>query len=165
MRISFVLPAAVLLLSAAAVSRTARVPAPLAVDTAAANRGLDSLRDRYIAAQTAGDATALAALFSETGGMDLFGLPRLRGRAALEAAFKADLAARKYTLSEIHAVNRSIRNDSAASEIGTYHDMHDAKGKKDHEWGRYVGGFDRGPDGRWTISYLMAFPDSIKPAK
>lgn len=138
---------------------------PPAVDSAAVNQGLDALRDRYIALQTGGDATGLAGLFTETAGIDLFGLPRMRNRAAIEAAFTQDMAARKYTLAEIHPVSRFILSNTTANELGTYHDMHDAKGKKDHEWGRYVGSFVLGSGGTWQIVYLMAFPDSIKPAK
>lgn len=136
-----------------------------AVDTAAANQGLDALRGRYIALQTAGDAAGLAGIHADSSVVDLFGLPQLVGRAAIQEAFTANFAARKYTLTEIMPTTRNVRSDSAASEIGTYHDMHDAKGKVDHEWGRYVGSFVKGADGQWRIIYLMAFPDSIKAGK
>jgi ketosteroid isomerase-like protein len=132
------------------------------VDTAAVKSGLDSLRTRYIALQTGGDATGLAGLFTETGGVDIYGLPRLRGRAAIETAFKGDFAARKDTLTQIMPISMTARTGDAASEIGTYHDMHDVNGAKDHEWGRYVGAFEKGTDGQWRIAYLMAFPDSTK---
>jgi len=97
--------------------------------------------------------------------MDLYGLPRLRGRPAIQTAFAADFAARKYTLTEIVPVSRNVRTDSEATEIGTYHNMHDVKGTMDHEWGRYIGAFTKGADGQWKIMYLMGFPDSTKVDK
>jgi ketosteroid isomerase-like protein len=59
----------------------------------------------------------------------------------------------------------TARTGDAASEIGTYHDMHDVNGAKDHEWGRYLGAFEKGADGQWRFVYLMAFPDSTKAEK
>jgi ketosteroid isomerase-like protein len=135
------------------------------VDTAIVRQGLDSLRVRYIALQTGGDATGLAGLFTETGGVDIYGLPRLRGRAAIETAFKGNFAARKYTLTQLMPISMNARTNDAASEIGTYHDMHDVKGAKDHEWGRYLAAFGKGADGQWRRVYLIAFPDSTKAEK
>jgi len=162
-----VVPAAALLLLAAACAQPAPQQAAAApvVDTAAAKAGMAALRNRYIAGQTAGDASAVAALYTGDAAVDIYGLPRLRGRASIEAAFKGDYAARKYTMTEIMPTETSVRTGADGSEIGTYHDMHDAKGKVDHEWGRYLVGMSRGDDGQWRLSYLMAFPDSIKAEK
>ncbi|HEV8357020.1 MAG TPA: nuclear transport factor 2 family protein [Gemmatimonadales bacterium] len=160
---SFTAAGLALLLAAAcaqpAPEQTAAAPA---VDSAAARAGMTALRNRYIAGQTAGDASAVAALFSDSAAVDLYGVPKLRGRAAIEAAFKADYAARKYTMTEIMPAETSVRTSTGGSEIGTYHDMHDAKGKVDQEWGRYLVGMAKGADGQWRLDYLMAFPDSIK---
>lgn len=150
------------LVAAAASAPTFQAPAATAVDSAAVFQGLDALRSAYIAAQTGGDAAALAALHADSAGLDLFGLPRLRGRPAIQAALTADLAARKYTLVEIMPFARNARTNTEATELGTYHDMHDVQGKVDHEWGRYLGAFSKGADGQWKIQYLMAFPDSTK---
>jgi ketosteroid isomerase-like protein len=59
----------------------------------------------------------------------------------------------------------NARTNDAASEIGTYHDMHDVKGAKDHEWGRYLAASGKGADGQWRLAYLIAFPDSTKAEK
>ncbi len=158
-------PIVTLLLAGACTPKPAAPAAAVTVDTAMVKSGLDSLRVRYVARQTGGDATGLAGLFAEAGGVDIFGLPRLRGRAAIETAFKADFAARKYTMTEIMPISINARTNDAASEIGTYHDMHDVKGAKDHEWGRYLGAFEKGADGQWRLVYLMAFPDSTKAGK
>lgn len=156
---------AALVVAAACAPKTETPAAAPAVDTAAALQGLDALRNQYIATQTAGDAAGLAALHGDSAGIDLFGLPRLRGKPAILAAITADLAARKYTLVQITPLTRTVRTDSEATEIGTYHDMHDVKGTVDHEWGRYIGAFGKGADGQWKIQYLMAFPDSTKVDK
>ncbi len=163
MRYSSTTTLAAVLLAAACAPRAETPPTATAtVDSAAASQGLDVLRDRYIALQTGGDAAGLAALYADSAGVDLFGLPRLRGRPAIQAAFTADFAARKNTLTQIMPGTRSVRTDSEATEIGTYHNMHDVKGTVDHEWGRYLGAFEKGADGQWKITYLMAFPDSTK---
>jgi len=166
MRYSSTTALAALLLSAAC-TPAADTPAatPATVDTAAALQALDALRNQYIALQNAGDAAGLAALHGDSAGVDIFGLPRLRGRPAIQAAFTADFAARKYTLTEIVPLSRNVRTDTEATEIGTYHNMHDLKGTIDHEWGRYIGAFGKGPDGQWKIQYIMAFPDSTKVDK
>jgi hypothetical protein len=155
------------LLAATACAPKAEAPAAdeTAVDTAAVFQSLDALRSRYIALQTAGDAAGLAALHADSAGVDLFGLPRLRGRPAIEAALTADFAARKYTLVEITPLSRNARTSTEATELGTYHAMHDVQGTVDHEWGRYLGAFGTGGDGQWRIQYLMAFPDSTKVDK
>jgi ketosteroid isomerase-like protein len=129
---------------------------------AAAKAGIAALRRKYIGAQTAGNATDVAALYSDSAATDIYGLPKLRGRASIEAAFKADYAARKYTLSEITPIETSVRTSNDGSEIGTYHDLHDAKGKVDHEWGRYLVAAARGADGQWRLDYIMVFPDSVR---
>jgi len=154
-----------LLVAAAAAATKSQTPAAAAVDSVAVFQGLDALRTQYIAAQTGGDAAALAALHADAAGLDLFGLPRLRGRPAIQAAVTADLAARKYTLVEITPFARNARTNTEATELGTYHDMHDVQGKVDHEWGRYLGAFSKSADGQWKIQYLMAFPDSVKVGK
>lgn len=138
---------------------------PMAVDTAAGKAGIDSLRASYSRAQLAGDAAALGQLYTETATLDMYGAPRTKGRANIEAGLKADLTARKYTVSQITPTMTSFRTNDAGSEIGTYHDMHDVNGAVDHEWGRYVVGVQKGADGKWRLDYLMFFPDSTKADK
>jgi len=153
------------LLVAAACTPKAEAPAVMAVDTAAVQAGVDSLRQHYIAAQTAGDAAGVAGLYTEDATLDIYGIPRQHGRTNIQTALAANYAARKVTLTEIMPINLAVRTNTDGSEIGTYHEMHDAMGKKDHEWGRYVVGLAKGTDGMWRLSYIMAFPDSIKAEK
>ncbi len=134
----------------------------MAVDTAAVKSGIDSLRAAYARAEVAGDAAALGQLWTEDGTLDMYGAPRTKGRANIEAGLKADFASRKWTVSEITPVQTNVQNNEAGSEIGTYHVMHDVNGTVDHEWGRYVVGVQKGADGKWRLDYLMFFPDSTK---
>lgn len=154
--------AALLLAAACAPPADPPAGAVATVDTAAALRGLDELRTRYIALNTAGDAAGLAALHADSAGLDILGLPRLRSRSAIQAAFAADFAARKFTLTEIVPLSRTVRTDAEATEIGTYHNMFTVNGTGTHEWGRYVGAFAKRADGQWEIAYIMAFADSTR---
>jgi uncharacterized protein (TIGR02246 family) len=133
-----------------------------AVDTAQAKAGIDSTRSRYSALQIAGDAAGLAQLHTETATLDVYGIPRTKGRTAIEAGYQADLGVRKFTVSEITPIQVFVRANDMASEIGTYHGMFTAAGTTTHEWGRYVVGLQKGADGVWRLDYLMSFPDSTK---
>jgi len=135
------------------------------VDTATAKAGIDSLRNSVIRFQLAGDAAGAAGLYASDATLDIYGVPRAHGRAAIEAGIKADYGMRKYTVSEITPGMTTVRTNEDGSEIGTYHDMHDVNGKKDHEWGRYVVGFHKEADGKWRLTYVMGFPDSTKAEK
>jgi ketosteroid isomerase-like protein len=156
---------AALLPAAACTPKPADSGAMATVDTATVKSGLDSLRTHYIAARTANDATALAALYAEDAGIDLYGLPRLRGRPSIEAAFKTDFAARKYTVLEIMPSGMQARTNTDASELGTYHEVNDSSGMIGHAWGRYLAAFTKGGDGMWRLAYLIGFPDSTKAGK
>jgi len=164
MRRIAMLTLAAVVVAAATKAQTGGVPAAATVDTAAAKAGIDSLRTRFIRMQLAGD-TGIVSLYTDDATVDLYGVPRAKGKAAIAAATKMDFDMRKYTVSEINPIATTVRTNDAASQIGTYHGMHDVKGKKDHEWGRYVVGFMKGGDGNWRVSYIMAFPDSTKVEK
>ena len=162
MRYSSIPALASLLLGAACTPKPADTVAVATVDTAAVKTGLDSLRSRYIALRTGDDAAGLAGLYTEDAGIDQYGVPRLRGRPGIEAAFKADMALRKYPLLEIMPLNMEARSSTVASEIGTYHEMSDSSGTKGHAWGRYLVAFRKDTDGMWRLVYLLGFPDSTR---
>jgi ketosteroid isomerase-like protein len=163
-RATLALPIAALLVAAACAPKPADSAAMATVDTAAVNTELATLRSRYIAARTANDAAALAALYTEDAGIDLYGLPRLRGHASIEAAFRMD-SVRKWTLLEINPIGMEARTNTDASELGTYHEMTDSLGTKGHAWGRYLVAFQKDTTGQWKIVYLIGFPDSTKVDK
>ena len=165
MKHAVLLSLATVLLAGACAPRAEAPAAAAAVDTAAALAGIDSLRTRYVALNNAGDAAGIAMLYADSAGVDLVGVPRLRGRPAIQAAFAQDYAGRKYTLTEITPTVRTVRTNMDATERGIYHEMHDVKGVVDHEWGRWIAAYGKEPDGQWRIFYLMAFPDSTRTDK
>ena len=139
--------------------------ATLAVDQAALRPNIDSLRAKYARLQIAGDAPGVSALYSDQAGVDVYGMPRVRGRPAIDSAFKQMYAMRKYSMSDIVPTKMEFRTNNDGSEIGTYHDMWTEAGKTHHEWGRYLVAFAKGTDGVWKLDYLMAFGDSTKVDK
>lgn len=134
----------------------------MAVDTTAARGGIDSTRAEYARLQMAGDAAGVAALYTDDATLDLYGVPRLRGRAAIQNAMQMNYGMGKFTLTEINPVETTVRSNQAAVEFGTFHNMRDSSGVVLHEWGRFVVGLNKGEDGRWRLGYLFAFPDSVK---
>ncbi len=164
MRRIAMLTLAAVVVAAVTKAQTGGAPAATKVDTAAAMAGIDSLRVRFMRMQLAGD-TSIVNLYTDAATVDLYGVPRAKGKAAIAAATKMDFGMRKYTVSEITPIATTVRTNTGGSQIGTYHDMHDVQGKKDPEWGRSVVGFVKGSAGNWRTSYLMAFPDSTKVEK
>lgn len=164
-RFAFSSVAALLVAAACTPKASQTMTTAAAVDTAAAMHGIDSTRARYAELQMAGDATGVAGLYEENATLDAYGIPRQHGRANIEASFKTNYGMRKFTLTEINPLQTSVRTNEDASEIGTYHDLHDVKGVKDHEWGRFVVGLHKGTDATWRLTYVMVFPDSTKVEK
>ena len=159
-------PFAALLLVAACGPKS-ETPAVAAVDTAAVRAGADSLRSAYSRLQIAGDAKGVAMLHTEDAGVDLYGAPRMRGRAQIEAGLTQTYAARKFSATDITPLPSSFNAQTSTdgSELGTYHDMWTEAGKTNHEWGRYLVAFHKDSDGQWRLVYLMAFADSTKVDK
>jgi uncharacterized protein (TIGR02246 family) len=147
---------------AACAPREGATGGAMALDTAAVKSGVDSTRARYSRMDLAGDASMASQLFTEDATLDLYGVPRTKGRAGIEAVLKADFGTRKFTRSDITPIQIFYLSNASASEIGTYHAMFEAGGATNHEWGRYVVGLAKGTDGLWRLDYLMAFPDSTK---
>jgi hypothetical protein len=165
MRRILALPAAALLLAACSPKPAEQQAAPAAVDNAAVKSGLDSLRAHYMRFYAGGDATGIAGLYLETGAIDFYGAPKMRGRAGIDSGLKAAFAAQKPISLDIVAVATNARTNSDGSEIGTYHSMESAKGKTVQAWGRWVSSAVKDSTGAWRLAYLMAFPDSTKTDK
>ena len=165
MRLSLMLSLVAAALAAACAPKSSAPAAAATVDTAAATAGIVATRTKYSALQIAGDATGIAGLFDENATLDIYGSPRTQGRASIEAAMKGLYGMRKFSVSDVSPIATTVRTSEDGSEIGTYHDMYEEKGAKTHEWGRYVVGLAKGTDGTWRLTYLMAFPDSIKVEK
>ena len=150
----------------AACAPKAETPAAATVDAAAVQAGADSLRANYSRLQIAGDAKGVAGLHAEMAGVDVFGFPRMRGRAEIEAGLTQAYATRKYSATDITPLGPvEARTSEDGSELGTYHDMWTEGGKTNHEWGRYLSAFHKDTDGQWRLVYLIAFADSTKVDK
>lgn len=143
-------------------------PAPTAaatVDTAAVVAAVTNVRTTYNKAEMAGDAAAVAALYTPDGAIDIYGAPPMRGAEAIQAALTQLWAAGKPELAEATPLNTNARSNSDASEIGTYHNILPVNGKRTHEWGRYVVALAKDASGTWKLTYLMAFADSTRAEK
>jgi ketosteroid isomerase-like protein len=163
MRISKILIAA---LALGGCAKPAAAPmAAEAVDVAAVQAAVDGVRNAYIAAERAGDAAAIAALYFPNGAIDVFGAPAMRGTEAITAGMAAVYAGGKPELVEVMPMPVNARSNADASELGTYHNILPVNGKRTHEWGRYLVAVSKDSSGTWKVSYLMAFADSTKAEK
>lgn len=127
--------------------------------------GIAVVRNAYIKLYAAGDAAGLAGLFTPDGVVDQFNVPRMKGRAAIEAGFKTAFGMMQPKSIEITSVRITPATPVLAAEIGTYHQMDVLKGKTVHTWGRYVVSLARDSTGAWHLGYNMGFPDSTKTDK
>jgi uncharacterized protein (TIGR02246 family) len=127
--------------------------------------GIAVVRNSYMKLFAAADVAGLAGLFTPDGTIDQFGAPRMKGRAAIEAGFKAAFGMQQPKSLEIVPLRITPATASLAAEIGTYHEMNTLKGKTVHAWGRYVVSLAKDSTGAWHLGYVMGFPDSTKTDK
>lgn len=157
--------AVVVLLAAACAPKEPPPPAAPAVDSAAVRAAVASLWQRWIVADTAGNAAALADLVADSVRIDMKGVPPIMGRAAWKAAAEAAYKQFKYTsMSILPDMTVAISND-LAYESGNYMlDVLEGK-KKSKEYGRYAAAIRKDADGQWRVSYSMGFADSTVAVK
>jgi uncharacterized protein (TIGR02246 family) len=122
------------------------------VDLAAVGEAFAAVRAEYKRAFEAGDAAALAALFTE----DATNLPpadeAVKGRAAIEQAFAAQLAestAREITITETDMG----ASGNLAYSIGTYNATYQMEGAAEPvtDGGEYLAVLRQADDGSWKI--------------
>ena len=135
------------------------------VDTTAVKAAIAATRDSYMRLYAAGDASGLAGHYATNAVVDLFGAPRMKGRAQIEAGIKAGFGMQKPVSLQINPVRTLPASGSLASEIGTYHQTDNANGKTVHTWGRFVISIGKDSTGAWRLNYLMSFPDSTRTDK
>jgi ketosteroid isomerase-like protein len=126
-----------------------QAPAPEPLPTVALPPELDRVLRDYERAWEARDAAALAALFAPDGFVLRPGHPPVRGRAAIEEAYRGaggPLGLR--ALAFAHA-------DSVGYIIGAF-----APGAGQADVGKFILTLSRAPDGRWLISADMDNPSS-----
>ena len=152
-----------LVLLAACAPAPANPPSP--PDPAALKTAMDAIRTDYMRLVAAADAAGVAALYTEDAAIDLWGAPKMRGRAEIEAGTKAAFAIQKPVSLEIVATQTSGVAPGVAVEGGTWHGIDSVSGKLLHSWGRWITGAMQDSTGAWKLTYLMAFPDSQKTDK
>ncbi|MBM4187779.1 MAG: hypothetical protein FJ206_10775 [Gemmatimonadetes bacterium] len=163
-------PRLAIVLAATAACAQAAEPPPAAtatVDSAAVVAAARDAVTRTGAAEVAGNATEYAAQFLTSARIDYPGLPALIGRPAIEAAATAFFAERDHSVVTQTPTSTTAAEAGLAYEMGTYLSTYTTKGSPAAmtEFGRYAAAIVKDGDGQWRLSYMMAFPDSTRPAK
>ena len=153
------------MLSAACSPAEQQTAAPAAPDTTAVRAGLEALFDRYDQAVIAGDAAGVGPLYRDDATIVVYGIPELRGRAAIEAWYVAALSMLKVPTHDIVLSTVNAPAPGLTTALGTYSETVDSAGTIKDSWGRWVGSFVQDSTGEWRIAFLMAFPDSVKAAQ
>ena len=129
-------------------------------DLSAIRSELDSLWARYSAAVIAGDAEAVARLYTDSAYLVESGLPTVRGNAAVRAVANE-------VLGNIRILESSVRpelTETAGSRVlqfGTYRDVLQPSGQPAQVvLGRFAAVLERDSAATWRVSRLFAFPDS-----
>jgi ketosteroid isomerase-like protein len=139
--------------------------APPAVDSAAVRTAIADAWQRWIAADTAGNVAALAAMWGDSARADIRGMPPIMGRAAAQAAFETMLKEGKINAESVTPdMTIPIAND-LVYQNGNYTETVTTKGKTATEYGRYALALHKDTDGQWRWAYVMAFADSTVPKK
>lgn len=139
--------------------------APAAVDSAAVKAAVTDVWSRWIAADTAGNIDALAALIADSVRIDARGMPPMVGKVAWRAMAETAMKQMDITaMSIIPEMTEAISN-GLAYETGNYVETYVAGGNTMTDYGRYATAVGKDADGQWRVYYLMAFADSTVTAK
>ncbi len=138
--------------------------APPAVDSAAVRTAMGALWQKWIAADTAGNYTALLGLVDDSVRADIRGMPVVMGKAG----FQTFLDGMKGTKVSAETVTPDMTipvSNELAYQNGNYTETMTSKGKTSTDYGRYALAIRKGPDGQWRFAYVMAFADSTVAKK
>lgn len=131
---------------------------------AEAEAGVRIFWDAYIAAATSGNATALSQLHAA----DVFlvepGMPTLRGRDAVAAAFGEGFKAAQYSEVNIRPELTEWHGEHVF-QVGSYDDRFTVQGQVTRTFGRYAGVFVRDSTGKWLVSRAVVAMDSSAVVK
>ena len=140
-----------------------RQPAPDVPDLAVVRMELDSLWARYAAAAVAGDADAIARLYSAQPYLVESGLPTARTNAEL-------LAVAKNVLGSVDILEANIQPEltefagAQVLQFGTYRDVIQGAGQGVQVvHGRFSAVLARDSTSGWRVSRLVAIADSTVP--
>jgi ketosteroid isomerase-like protein len=156
---------AVALAAACSPAERQQAAAPAPPDTAATRAAIQSLLDDYAMAAKAADVAGVVNLYTDNATMVEYGLPSLTGHAAMEAAYTGVFGLLKIMNVTIPVTSAMVPGPGLASALGTYSETLDSAGTVSEMWGRWAGSFVQDSTGQWRITFLMAFPDSVKAAQ
>jgi len=142
-----------------------QAPAAAPVDSAAVTAGVADLWQRRVAANTSGNAAALAELVGDSARLDMRGAPPMMGRDALRAFAEAVYRTTKYGSMTITSDMTIPVSNELVYQTGNYTEVATAGGTSNRDHGRYASAVRKDADGQWRVAYLMAFADSTVPVK
>lgn len=124
---------------------------------------LDSLWARYSAAVIAGDAEAVARLYTDSAYLVELGLPTVRGNSAVRAVAMEVLGGIRILESSVRPELTETAGDRVL-QFGTYRDVLQPSGQPTQVvLGRFAAVLERDTAATWRLSRLFAFPDSTAP--
>jgi len=136
-----------------------------AIDSAAVTAAATDFWQRRGQNVLANDTTAWLGMVDDSIRVDSRGLPPLIGKAALAAAFMPVMRTTKYTGFNVTPDMTIPVSNEAVYQNGNYMEASTSGGKSQTEYGRYAVAIVKGADGQWRMGYIMAFSDSVVPAK
>jgi uncharacterized protein (TIGR02246 family) len=136
-----------------------------AIDSVAVRAAADDFWARYIAADTAGNLDALMTLWDDSVRADVRGAPVLLGKAAVRAFVEPIFRTTKYTAMSVTPDMTVPISNEMLYQNGSYMQTSTSGGKSAAEHGRFAVALLKGADGQWRLGYIMAFSDSVVPAK
>jgi len=131
---------------------------------AEAEEGVQAFWSAYVAAAKAGDASALGQLHAPDVYLVEPGMPTLRGRDAVAAAFGEGFTAVKYSEINIRPALTEWHGERVF-QVGTYDDRFTMQGQAMRSYGRYSGVFVRDSAGKWLVSRAVVAMDSSAAVK
>jgi len=124
---------------------------------------LDTLWAHYSAAVIAGDAEAIAQLYTDSAYVVESGLPTIRGKAALRSVVKDVLGGVRFLQASIQPELTEPAGDRVL-QFGTYRDVLQQSGQPAAVvMGRFTAVLQRDSTSLWRVSRLMAVADSTVP--
>jgi len=135
-------------------------PAPSAPDLAVIQSQVDSVWAQYKVAAVAGDADALARLYTDNAQIVELGLPTTQGNAAIRSLIAGVLGNVRILESDIRPESTEMLGDRVL-QMGTYRDVvQPADQAAQAAFGRFAVVLRQDAAGAWRLDRLIAFPDS-----
>ncbi len=153
-------PVGMVLFGLACASPRQESPPP---DLSVVRTQLDSLWAQYSAAAVAGDADAIAQLYTDSAYLVESGLPTVRGNAALRSVVKDVMGAVRFLEASVRPELTEIAGDRVL-QFGTYRDVIQPSGQPAQVVaGRFAAVLQRNSTASWRVSRLIAVADSTVP--